>query len=214
MKSTTFFHSHVTLLSLMAFLSTLCFVSCSKSDKDENLQDNKTYKLSSIMWKLDEGNGQEIVEQEIPEQIFYNTGNIIKPIDIASLENIEETSFFQSENKEILNKWAGKDVLVPVPSEFSLLSSEYKYFTGGVEAPLLAGEGVKLQSTKVSGRADLQPNTKMTYKATVYLKKITATYTARFVENGNGSDFFEVKGTWTGVFFSKIEENVTYDDIK
>lgn len=212
MKYTNSFYSHILLLSLIAFLPTLCFVSCSK---DEILKNDKTYKLGSIMWKLDEGNGQEIIEQELPEEVFYNTGNTTKTIYITPLEKIKETSCFQSENIETLNKWAGRNVFVSVPSEFSLLSSEYKYFAGGVKAPLFAGEEVKLQpTTEMTEHSDLQPNIRMTYKATVYLKKITATYTARFVEDGEGFDSFEIKGKWTGLFFNNVTENITYNDIK
>jgi hypothetical protein len=215
MKYTNSFYSHVVLISLIAFLPTLCFISCSKDNKDEIVKNDKTYKLGSIMWKLDEGNGQEIIEQELPEEVFSNNGNTTKTIYITPLEKIEETSCFQSENTETLNKWAGRNILVSVPSEFSLLSSEYKYFAGGVKAPLFAGEKVKLQpTTEMTEHSDLQPNIKMTYKATVYLKKITATYTVRFVEDGKGFDSFEVTGKWTGLFFYNIKENITFNDIK
>lgn len=82
--------------SLFLLLSVFCLFACSK---DEELIEEKQYEFSSIMWALQEGDGEELFEIKTPEQVFRNTGNTTKDIVINSSEKVEESSqFFIDEN--------------------------------------------------------------------------------------------------------------------
>jgi len=200
-------------LILTAILAVF-LVSCN-NDENEELQDNKKYTLASIQWKLAEGDGLEIVEKQIPKEVFRNDGNLPMPVVIKPIEKIEETSYFECDDMEFLNKWGGEDLFVSVPSEFSLLSDSYGYFAGGVQAPLYAGEKVRLKPTiHMQDSTNLPPNTEFSYEATVNMKKITATFSARFVTEDGGYDSFEVTGKWIGILFNNISERGVYNDIK
>ena len=201
--------SHVILLLLIV----ICFISCSK--ENEEIEATKTYQFSSLQWRLEEGDGQEIIAVQVPEQTYVNEGSTPVKVKIDRLKDINFSSFFKTDQMETLNKWAGTDVEVSIPSEFSLLSSQYRYFTGGVTAPLIAGKEIPIQpGITITEETDLPPRTKMTYKATVYVKKITASYLATFVSQEKTPDYMEVKGKWNGLFFNNTEAKTVFDDIK
>lgn len=191
------------------------FVSCSSNDDPEVPEIEKNYKLVSVMWRLEEGDGIEIVEKKLPEKVFSNKTGTNVTVSIDPSDQFDETSYFQCDDTLRLNKGAGENVLVSVPTEYSLLSSEYSYFQGGVSAPLLAGTEKKVESAlSFLHETEVASNVKLTYNATVYLRKITATFLARFVSDDGMSDEYEIKGKWSGCFFNNIEEAIVYDDIK
>ena len=78
------------LFLLVSFFS---LISCGK-DNDEELIEEKQYEFSSIMWALQEGDGEDLFEIKTPELVFRNTGNTTKEIVINSSEKVEESSQF------------------------------------------------------------------------------------------------------------------------
>lgn len=201
--------SHVILLLLIV----IGCLSCSK--ENEEMEVTKTYRFSSLQWRLEEGDGQEILAVQLPEQTYLNEGSTPIKVEIDRLKGINFFSFFKTDQMEKLNKWTGNDVTVSVPSEFSLLSSQYSYFTGEVTAPLIAGKEFPIQTgTTITEGTNLQPGTKMTYKATIYLKKITASYLATFVIEGKNPDYAEVRGKWSGEFFDHTNAEIKFDNIQ
>ncbi|MGV8091208.1 MAG: hypothetical protein AB2L24_05010 [Mangrovibacterium sp.] len=202
-----------TNLFTILFLS-LCFVFIVSCSDDDELVENKAYELKEISWTLKDGDGQEIIEKQLPEQVFRNEGNTRMPVSINPLEGLEGTSRFYSDDAKTFTELNGTDVLVSVPSEVELLSfSGCKYFVGGVKVPFILDEASFPFSTEIEVSAELTPYTEMRYGATVYLKKITATYYARFGEK-DGMDSYDIEGKWTGIFFHTIESFTLYDDIK
>lgn len=203
------------LLSLL-LLSTCIFGWMACNNENEDLTKNKkNYTFSSILWKLDEGDGIETIAQEIPEEIFRNKGNEAKQICVSPLKSINETSIFQFENTEDFNKWVGEDLWVYVPFYFEGLSSKYSDCMSTKRAPLFAGKEFKLPSaSKMKDCAKLPPNLQLSYKATIYLKKITATCLIRFVEEKNKNNYIEIEGKWTGIFFKNMESHTAFQEIK
>jgi len=210
------------LIFAFLFLLTGCFISCSSDNDniDDMVEAPKDYKLVSIMWKMDveSGDGLEIISQKIPTKIYSNNGNTEIPVEIKPLDEIEQTSYFGCENKDIdfLSKWReANNLQVSVPSEPSLLSDRYSYIVGGNETIIdfMKKSDVE-KTTEITDATKLPPNTKMTYDATIYLKKITATYCMEFATEDNPYNSIKVVGKWTGTFFNNIESRTVYDYIK
>jgi len=201
---------HQKNLLLVLFLTSCIFVtSCSK---DDEIVVNKTYELKEISWTLKGDDGQVIIEKKLPEQVFHNDGNSTMPVSINPLEGLKGTSQFYNDNVQDVSKLNGKEVNVSVPSLVELLSSsDYHYVVGGVEAPFQLEESSFPFSTEIKATTDLPPHTELRYTATIYLKKITATYSAR-VEEKEGSDSYETSGKWTGVFFHTINSSSVFND--
>ncbi len=204
---------HQKNLLLVLFLSAYCIfvTSCSK---DDEIAENKTYELKEISWTLKEDDGQVIIEKKLPEQVFRNDGNSTMPVSINPLEGMNGTSQFYNDDVQAFSKLNGKEVDVSVPSMIELLSSsDYRYVVGGVEVPFQLEESSFPFSTGIKVTTDLSPHTELRYTATVYLRKITATYSARVGEK-EGFDSYETFGKWTGVFFNTINSSSVFNDIK
>lgn len=191
----------------------LCCMSCSDPVEDEIPQE-KHYELSSIRWKLEEGDGQEIVEKEVPEQVFRNEGNTPMPLCLYPLEGIDDMSCFYSDNEEEFAALTQQGIEVILPREIELLSTtEYKYMGSGIKAPFQLKEVALAAATTLKDSTDVAPHCELRYKATVSQKRITATYYARFVDESS-FDSYELKGKWVGLFFNGIHTETTLDEIK
>ncbi|MDR2950614.1 MAG: hypothetical protein LBV71_15615 [Prevotella sp.] len=179
----------------------------------DNSEESNAYRFYSIMWKLDDGDGLEVLDYKTHE-VFYNNENKDINIVFESMEEVEDYSYFhETENAELLKKLLGKDSIVSIPSEYNYLFSDYSSFSG-TEAPLRIGEKVKLHPLMAAASVTrLPPNCKLTQDRTVYQDKITATYSIRFVSKKDWFDYKEIQGKWTGVFFRDIEENPVVEEI-
>lgn len=197
--------------SLFLLLSVFCLLACSK-DNDEELIEEKQYEFSSIMWALQEGDGEELFEIKTPEQVFRNTGNTTKEIVINSSEKVEESSqFFIDEN--ILPYLPEEEIMIALPHAFELLSSDYKYYIGDIKAPF-KNEKTPLLPTKSSTETiSLAPSCELRNSSTFIMKKIKATYRARFVEK-EGIDSYEKEGKWEGVFIVFESSETVINEIK
>jgi len=196
---------------LFLFSCSAFVISCSK---DDEIAENKTYELKEISWTLKDGDGQEIIEKKLPEQVFRNDGNSAMPISIKPLEGLKGTSQFFNGDIQLFSKLNGNEVDVSIPSLVELLSSSGSgYVVGGIKVPFRLEESSFPFSTDIKETTELPPHTELHYSATVYLKKITATYSARIGEK-EGFDSYETAGKWTGVFFYTINEASVLNDIK
>ncbi len=201
------------ILFLFIFMS--ChLISCSN---DPDLpKENKTYTFHSIMWKLEEGEGEGEGKEIISEKkysTFFN--HLSRPIEATYEPLIKDYSYFHdSEDVELFSKSVGEDYIVSIPSEISLLSSNYVYCSGK-EAPLRIGEKVELEpSTKVKESTTLSPQSKLSINSTVYYNKITATYRIRLVADDDSFDYKDIHGKWTGAFFRNMESRSVIEEIK
>ncbi len=199
------------ILFLFIFMS--ChLISCSN---DPDLpEENKTYTFHSIKWKLEEGDKQEIIEEHKSISIH---NNVDEPAIITnkSEDYIKDYSHFHnSEDAELLTQLMGEDYIVSIPSEISLLSSDYVYYSGK-EAPLRIGEKVELEpSTKVKESTTLPPHCKLTINMTLYQNKMTATYCIRLVADDDSFDYKEIYGKWTGTLFRNMDSSFVLEEIK
>lgn len=202
------------LKSYILFLSVAVFSSC---DKDDEPIVEKTYKLTSVVWYLDEGDGDVITEEKLPEQIFTNSTNEKKEVTVNPYELFGgETSLFECEEKEVLNKWVGEDFYISIPSFYHNLSSNHSYLVGGAQAVLYAGEEKSIQSTRtVTHSMDLFPNYSLSFNGSIEVKTVIATFIAYFVEDDEqGTDRFEIKGKWTGRLLGGTKIEVVVDEMK
>jgi len=199
----------ITLLAVA--ISTL--MSCSDDDNYDN-DDKHTYKLESVMWKLEDTDKQEFSEEEYPEVTFENNGNTISPLTYDVYEFAKETSYFETDDTEKINKWTDKETFIPIPSYFEILNTKYGYISDSRTAPLYAGTQLKVKSPdSLTLNPDLQPKTKVRIQTTIVYKKMTATYRARFVSDEDADKYYEVTGKWTGKLISQPKNKVIYENI-
>ena len=196
------------LFLLVSFFS---LISCNK-DNDEEIIEEKQYEFSSIMWALQEGDGEDLFEIKTPEQVFRNTGNTTKEIVINSSEKVEESSqFFIDEN--ILPYLPEEEITIAFPDVFELLSSEYKYFVGGRKAPFKNEKTLLPPNRTTTETISLAPSCELRNSSTFTMKKIKATYRIRFVEK-EGIDSYEKEGKWEGVFIVFENSQTVINEIK
>ena len=105
----------------------------------EDEQISKSYELISIQWKLNETDGQSIVEKKIPEFHFRNETDTITIMEVViePLENLQGSSIFKFNDSLTFTEPSYEEVQVSVTKELSLLSEEYGYLGGGVKVPLI-----------------------------------------------------------------------------
>lgn len=197
-------------------LLTLCMTSCSSDDEPE-IEIPKSYELASITWKLDEALDDKIEETEtkLPSITYTNRLTSVVSYTIYPLENVEQTSLFQCEEKDIefMNKWVKEGLKVPIPIEPSILSSHYGYLAGGQSVPFDFKDAHKIpMTTTISETFDLHPNSKYKHQSTVYFKEVTATFLASFREENTG-ERYEIIGKWKGEIFDTVSSEGTYEDL-
>lgn len=188
------------------------FTSCSSDDELDIPEKESTYTFQSIKWCLEEGDGCEELEKNV-HNTFYNYEAEAVDITVNPLEKVKDYSYFHNnEDTELLKQLTGDSLMVSIPSEFSLLSTQYGYFLGKT-APLYIGKQVDLDPTfRTEKTTTLAPKTKMTEDHTIYQNKITATYIISFFSEDLG--YKEIKGKWTGVFFKNLTGNTLFEEIK
>lgn len=197
--------------SLFLLLSVFCLLSCSKDDSEE-LIEKRNYELSSIKWVLREGDGEEFFDIKTPEQVFRNTGNTTKEIVIDPEKEIYGTSQFYIDDKERINL-PEEERIISIPNQVEILSSDYRYLVGGDKAPFQSEKSSIASTRTVESTYNLSPQCELRHKSIITMKKITATYSARFTEK-EGLDSYEIEGKWEGTFIFKIESQATIDEIK
>ena len=208
----------VSLLKIcISIMFLVAFTACDKDEADNFPE--KTYALSSIMWKVEDGDNVTVYKKEYPELIFENHSDTIMPIVIVPRDLIKETSFFESDEEDKLNKLIGEDFHVSIPDYFEILSSNNGYVVGGTRAPLFIGVEKTVQNAiATSNKLDLRPQCRLIFSGSTEVRKIRATYTLRFVEekekDGTSSDSFEMKGKWTGTFLGSNFLTLTVEEIK
>lgn len=198
--------------SLFLLLSVFCLFACSK-DNDEELIEEKQYEFSSIMWALQEGDGEEFFEIKIPERIFQNTGDEIMWITVHSHGYIDETSLFHIEDKVLADLSEDDSTIISIPDMTEILSSNFKYLVGGRQAPFQTKESVLTPNRTIEDRTSLAPHCELHYYTTIKIKKIIATYKALLTEKG-GTSSYEAEGKWEGQFFAGSTEHYTINEIK
>lgn len=165
----------------------------------------------SISWYLQDGDSCETLTSTFITTYINGTGTSAYTTFVP--QGIEEYSFFhESENTELLRKSLGDSLIVSIPYDFDLLSSQPKSFSRKT-APLCSGKEIKLEpSAKIEVSATIPPNSKVIVNNTIYKNKITATYIIDLVSEDLVHK--EIQGKWTGVFFKNIESNETVTEIE
>lgn len=201
------------LLKISVFLLfVLAFASC---DKDEDSTSEKSYRVDSVMWRLEDGDGETITERILSERRYVNSGNASVDVVIDFSESYAENSFFECDDPAVLNKLVGENYYTSLPTMSQALSSEYSSVSG-VQGYLFAGEVKDLitHSDSLKYSFELQPQSKATIKIALEERKLRATYLVRFVEDKYEQDYFEVKGKWTGTFLGKLKSSMIISEIE
>lgn len=198
---------------LIAIFLCVGFASCSNDDTlvDDEIE-SKSYELIAIQWKLNETDGQSIVEKKIPEFHFRNETDTIMEVVIEPLKNLQGSSIFKFNDSLTFTELIYSEVEVSVTKELSLLSEEYGYLGGGVKVPLTQEESFFPFSWYFTDSFALSKGTKLTSNYTVFLRKNKASFLATFKETTTG-ETLELDGTWTGVFFDHLEEKSVIEEI-
>lgn len=188
---------------------------CSKDDDNGAPilpEANQPYELADIQWVLNDGDGQEIIEKELPYQLFQNKGDVPMPIIYNPLKNLKASSKFEYQLLEDVHiKIDSLSKIISIPSEISLLSDGYSHLAGGLKVPFMKEEFRFPFSIKITDSVNLKPRTQISCQSTLFLKKNTATFKARFDQPETG-DSFELTGKWTGFFYETM--NTVFDEIK
>lgn len=193
------------------------FISCSKDDDNTAPvlpEADQPYELADIQWILNDGDGQEIIEKELPNQLFQNKGDVPMPVIYDPLKNLQGSSKFEYQIPEDVHvKLDSVSKIISVPSEISLLSDGYSRFIKGVKVPFGKEESHFPFSFKTTDSVNLKPGTQISYQSTLFLKKITATFKARFVQLETRASF-ELTGKWTGFFYQTMNTEGVFGEIK
>ncbi|MDT0691950.1 hypothetical protein RM549_19345 [Salegentibacter sp. F188] len=202
----------LTKMFIGLFLS-IGFMSCSEDDTlIEDEQISKSYELISIQWKLNETDGQSIIEKKIPEFHFRNETDTVMEVVIEPLKDLRGSSIFKFNDSLTFTELSYEEVQVSVTKELSLLSEEYGYLGGGVKVPLTQEESSFPFSWNFTDSFALNKGTKLTSNYTVFLRKNRASFLATFKETTT-EETLELDGTWTGIFFNNLEENSIIEEI-
>ncbi len=187
----------------------LALVAC-RSDGKEEIPAEKRYELISIGWTLEEGDGQETVERPMPETIYQNGGRAAMPLSIDPMNGVRETSnFLYNPEADALIGALEEETIVFVPSWVEGLSSaEYRYMASGVEAPFRLQTAYVAPTREARRNIDLEPGLELRYNVTVRMKRIKATYCARFREKTGSGEIREVKGKWEGELYSDVSDRI------
>lgn len=194
------------------FLS-IGFASCSNDDLIDDEQGSKSYELIAIQWKLNETDGQSIVEKKIPEYHFRNDSDSIIEVVIEPLKNLQGSSIFTFNDSPTYANLNYSEVEVSIPEDLSLLSQGYSYIVGGVKVPLTQEKSSFPFSTDIKSSFTLTKRTKLTSNYTIFLRKNNATFLATFKEISTG-ETLELNGTWTGMFFNNSEGESVLEEIE
>lgn len=179
-------------------LLAIFFVAC--SNDNENPLD-KQYELFSVEWKLGEGDGEEIIKKELPDQEFKNTGEETVKIKFSSTDEMDETSQFKSNAPNAFPNFFGGTIEIPITDTAHILSDSYSYLMSSIRAPYQSEKAILEPTRVITEETELHPKCKITYKRTVDIRKITASYRICFVEKTSGESY-EVEGKWIGEFYA------------
>jgi len=183
---------------------------CTTESDDVMPENNEAYELRDIQWILEEGDGQEIIEKELPGRFFKNEGDTIMQV-IIGLPKEQGSSHFQFDLPEDLT-FNLHSASVSVIAHIDLLSDSYSHIGGGTKVPFQLAESFFPFSISIEETTGLNPHTQMSYRETIFLKKNIATFKARFEQPGT-KDSFELKGKWTGFFYHTMESKSVIEEI-
>lgn len=185
-------------IKLFILSFTLLFVACS-NDEDNISPEDKTYDLYSMEWRLEDGDGEEIIEKVFPDQEFSNTGSTTIFLEFSSKDEMEETSKFSSDDPNAFPTLINGIKEVPITDYPGILSETYGFLVSSLTAPYQPDKATIEPSLVTTHGTDLHPNCKLTYKRTIRIKKIKASYRAYFIDK-KGDTGYEVRGKWEGEF--------------
>lgn len=130
------------------------------------------------------------------------------------LKNLKGSSKFEYQLLEDVHiKIDSLSKIISIPSEISLLSDGYSHLGGGIKVPFRKEESRFPFSLELRDSVNLKPRTQISYQSTLFLKKNTATFKARFDQPETG-DSFELTGKWTGFFYQTMNTEGVFDEIK
>lgn len=199
---------------LATILLVASLISCSSNNDEEDFPEvAKTYEFVSIQWKIDKNDKEESIKNKQPTVTFFNRGTAEAGFDHNSLENMIESSRFESQDIDYIN--IDQNVEVAVPDFFSILTAEYGIVFGDRKASIEANKLIKIEPTSSEiNSLKVHPNTQVTINTTLHMKKLTATYLITLAEKDNKNNTKEVTGKWEGVFLDWVETSIEVTEIK
>lgn len=196
---------------LPALIILILFAGCRKDHDSRIVEKKEPYVMEDIQWVLREGDGQKILEVKLPDELVTNNGSGLIHVTFDPLKNMEGSSHFQFELPEDLSLALDTlSRLVSVPAHIELLSDNYAHIGGGTKVPFRREVSSFPFSFKSEESFEVKPKTQMNYQSTVFLRKNTATFKARFVQPVT-KERFELTGKWTGIFYQSSHTSAVVD---
>ena len=173
----------------------LSFTSCSDEDKEVH-----QYSYKYIMWKMGEGDGVEEIEHEVDPIVRKNPSTETINVTFSETDLVEESSQFSCNDLQLLEMVTGtNNVQVPITNTTTILREDYGYLVSSLKAPLDLNKNILSPTITTTSTLTLPPNSEMTIKGIIKLKKITASYKAVFTDE-NDENPIEIEGKWIGIF--------------
>ncbi len=198
---------------LSIFLFLILIAGCSKNDEHHIVKKSEPYVLEDIQWVLREGDGEEIIEERLPDEMVKNNSSALVRTTFNPLKKVEGSSHFQfdlpqniSLDLDSVSNW------VSVPAYIELLSDSYTHIVGGTKVPFQRLKSHFPFSYKFEQSVEVTPKTQVTYQATLFIRKNTATFKAIFVQPETKKRF-ELTGKWTGEFYQTIQTHLAADEL-
>lgn len=199
------------------FLFILGITSCSDDDDNYNKENDREYELSSIMWKMDSGDGIDTIQEKLVGESILNPSTVTSEVILEPLKNVKETSHFiyrTTEDAEFFNRWIADTMLVSIPIHPSVLSNDYGLLLSTKKAPLVEDLVVLEPSKRDTEILQLSPNAMINWEAEIKIQKIRATFCLVFTSKDNDKIKRAIEGNWDGEFIVSHESNVTISGIK
>lgn len=173
----------------------LSFTSCSDEDKEVH-----QYSYKYIMWKMGEGDGVEEIEHEVDPIVRKNPSTETINVTFSETDLVEESSQFSCKDPQLLAMVTGtNNVQVPITDATTILREDYGYLVSSLKAPLDLNKNILSPTITTTSMLELPPNSEVTIKGIIKLKKITASYKAVFTDENDESPI-EIEGKWVGIF--------------
>jgi len=185
---------------VLAFLAVSIISACSNDNDNEDFPEDKNYNLYSIEWRLEEGDGEEIIEKVLPDRKVINGGSTTVTMEFSSKDQMNETSYFYSNDTKAFPITLNGTVNVPVTDNISKLSESYGHLLSSIRVPYQSEKFIIEPTTIITHSLELPPNCEGIYKSKINIKKIKASYCAHFVDE-DGITTYEAKGKWIGEFY-------------
>lgn len=149
---------------------------------------------------MGEGDGVEDIEHKIDPIVHKNPSTETINVTFSETDQVEESSQFSCKDPQLLAMVTGtNNVQVPITDATTILREDYRYLVSSLKAPLDLNKNILSPTITTTSMLELPPNSEVTIKGIIKLKKITASYKAVFTDE-NDENPIEIEGKWIGIF--------------